>query len=66
LTISGVEFWLPKWFTTHQGYKLEEYYLSAFPKLNEVKKGKEWMLKETIIKKVIADFFELAPVELAE
>jgi len=66
LTIGGHELLLPKWFTTHQGHKIEEHYLTCFSKLNDVKKGKEWLLKETVIKKVIADFVELAPVELIE
>lgn len=63
-TIEGIELSLPKWFLEHQGHQLEEYYIKAFPKLNEVKKGKEWLLKETIITKVIADFSKLAPVDL--
>ncbi len=63
-TKAGIHLTLPTWFTEHQGHKLEEQYLNAFPKLNEIKKGKEWLLKETVISKVISDFSNLAPIDL--
>jgi len=65
-TISSMKLSIPQWFTKVQGHSLEGYYLKAFPKLNDVRRNKEWLLKETVIKKVIADFHTLAPIELLE
>lgn len=64
--IDGTELSLPNWFCEHQGHKLEEKYLSAFPKLNEIKKKKEATLKQAVIDKVIADFPNLAPIDLLD
>ncbi|HBI89134.1 AAA family ATPase [Sphingobacterium multivorum] len=65
-THHGMTLNLPKSFTRHQGHKLEEIYLKVFPKLNEIKRGDESALKLAIIKKVIADFRNLAPQDLVD
>jgi predicted ATPase len=65
-THSGITLTLPESFTRHQGHKLEDIYLKVFPKLNEIKRGDESALKLTIIKKVIADFRDLAPQDLVD
>jgi hypothetical protein len=65
-THNGMTLSLPESFTLHQGHRLEEIYLKVFPKLNEIKRGDESALKLTIIKKVIADFRNLAPQDLVD
>lgn len=65
-THNGITLSLPESYTRHQGHKLEEIYLKVFPKLNEIKRGDESALKLTIIKKVIADFRNLAPQDLVD
>ncbi|SFA58080.1 AAA domain-containing protein, putative AbiEii toxin, Type IV TA system [Pedobacter suwonensis] len=65
-THNGITLSLPESYTRHQGHKLEEIYLKVFPKLNEIKRGDESALKLTIIKKVIADFRNLAPQDLLD
>lgn len=65
-THNGMTLNLPESYTRHQGHKLEEIYLKTFPKLNEIKRGEESALKLTIIKKVIADFRNLAPQDLVD
>ncbi|WP_312789572.1 AAA family ATPase [Sphingobacterium sp.] len=65
-THHGMTLSLPKSFTRHQGHKLEDIYLKVFPKLNEIKRGDESALKLAIIKKVIADFRNLAPQDLVD
>ena len=65
-THNGMTLSLPESYTRHQGHKLEEIYLKVFPKLNEIKRGDESALKLAIIKKVIADFRNLAPQDLVD
>lgn len=65
-THNGMTLSLPKSYTRHKGHKLEEIYLKIFPNLNEIKRGDESALKLTIIKKVIADFRNLAPQDLVD
>lgn len=65
-THNGITLSLPESYTRHQGHKLEEIYLKVFPKLNEIKRGDESALKLAIIKKVIADFRNLAPQDLVD
>lgn len=64
--LNGSTLSLPEAFARHQGHQLEELYLKVFPKLQQIKRGDESALKIAVIKKVIADFAELAPKELID
>jgi len=57
---------IPEWFSRFQGHKLEDKYLEAFPKLNDIKRNKEVALKQAVIDKVIADYPDLAPNDFIE
>lgn len=63
-TIGGKQLYLPKAFTEHQGHDLEKKYLEVFPRLGDVKRGKEETLKLAVINKVIEEYPELAPISL--
>jgi energy-coupling factor transporter ATP-binding protein EcfA2 len=65
-TISGKSFSLPKNFTELNGHDLETKYLKEIPELNSVKKGKENELKNAVIKKVIQEYEEFAPIDLLQ
>jgi ABC-type cobalamin/Fe3+-siderophores transport system ATPase subunit len=64
--LNEIEIEIPLWYLHCQGHELEQMFVKVFPKLNEIKKGKEVLLKMAIIEKVIDDIPELISVDLLD
>lgn len=64
--LNNIEIEVPTWYLHHQGHSLEEKILHVFPKLNEIKKGKEDALKLAIIDRVIDDIPTLIPMDFVD
>ena len=64
--VNGKKVSIPIWYLESNGHELEEKILKVYPKLNQLKRGKEEALKLEIIDKIIDDLPQLIPSEFLE
>jgi ABC-type Mn2+/Zn2+ transport system ATPase subunit len=62
--LNEIEIEIPRWYLHLQGHELEEMFLAVFPKLEDIRKRKEELLKIAIIEKIIDDMPGLISVDL--
>lgn len=62
--LNGLAIKIPIWYLLYHGHTLEELLVKAFPRLAEIKKNKEALLKLSIIDKVVDDFPGLLSVDI--
>ncbi|AUD00966.1 ATP-dependent nuclease [Spirosoma pollinicola] len=64
--INNLQIEIPIWYLQFQGHDLEELIIKAFPKLHEIKRGKEEALKLEIINKIIDEIPMLVSVDILD
>lgn len=64
--INGKIISIPKHYLHHNGHQLEKIILEAFPELNKIKKDKEEVLKEHILKYIIDDIPQCLSKDIIE
>jgi ABC-type uncharacterized transport system ATPase component len=62
--LNEIEIEISRWYLHFQGHELEEMFLTVFPKLEDIRKRKEELLKIAIIEKIIDDMPGLISIDL--